>query len=631
MKRFLSHIRMHAAPSALLVAVALLAGCSQSDLPDTNRLPDGQYPITLTAAVEGQTVTRATVDNTWAGREEVALQVGGEVKKYTVATGGAMTAHNDNNPFYWTSSTEQKTVSAWCPHSATRPASFTVKADQNTNSGAGYQQSDMLYTSQSITYNAATPPQLTFKHLPVKVVVNLSNGDGVTETDVQNATVTFINQALTSGAITYDDAAGAAAPVSVAQAAAGNVLTPKVSASATSGYQKTVEALLVPQQMQGRQFVKIMVGSGAAARTYYYVPKGNDANLEHGNQYTYYITVKKDELEVTVQNNGTQWTDNSINGGDPVKKEYYVITLPATSSTGLSNVVVTNSQGQTISAETDGVSYHLSTDQSAFNISYTSANAMKSLVPVSGLADFSRTDNSNSGSFTANYTRVCSDITLSYDDYMEVGDYYYSDGTWGPGSTPPSGSGATAIGVVFYMGVGPDDALSNYSSISGMTKIHGYVVAAKDLLSSAKTSYGGKLPKKDNRLQNFDVPEIENNNRYSYNGYAVTKIIREKYIPKNTEYEFPAFAACATYHTDTQAAPANSSGWYLPSAAMLPAINKIKSRCADCPNGSAPDSDYMSCSEMNVEGVQGYAFHQSSYSGRAKNDDNTKARAVLTF
>ena len=553
MKRFIPHIRMHAVPSALLVAVALLAGCSQSDLPDGDRLPDGQYPITLTAAVEGQTVTRATVDNTWAGTEEVALQVGGEVKKYTVATGGAMTAADGVQ--YWTNKT--MTVQAWHSpqgYSATRPASFTVQADQNTNSGAGYQQSDMLYTSQNITYNAATPPQLTFKHLPVKVVVNLSNGGGVTETDVQNATVTFVNQALTSGAIGYDDNTGAV--TSVAQAAGKSIITPKVSASATSGYQKTVEALLVPQQMQGKQFVKIMVGSGAAARTYYYVPKGNDANLEHGNQYTYCITVKKEKekLEVTVQNNGTQWTDNSINGGDPVKKEYYVITLPATSSTGLSNVVVTNSQGQTIPAETDGVSYHLSTDQSAFNISYTSANAMKSLVPVSGLADFSRTDNSNSGSFTANYTRVCSDITLSYDDYAKVGDYYYSDGTWGPGSTPPSGSDATAIGVVFYTGVGPDDALSNYSSISGMTKIHGYVVAAKDLLSSANTSYGGKLPKKDNRLQNFDVPEIENNNIHSYNGYAVTKIIREKYIPKNTEYEFPAFAACATYGTDTQAA-----------------------------------------------------------------------------
>lgn len=622
---------MHAVPSALLVAVALLAGCSQSDLPDGDRLPDGQYPITLTAAVEGQTVTRATVDNTWAGTEEVALQVGGEVKKYTVATGGAMTAADGVQ--YWTNKT--MTVQAWHSpqgYSATRPASFTVQADQNTNSGAGYQQSDMLYTSQNITYNAATPPQLTFKHLPVKVVVNLSNGGGVTETDVQNATVTFVNQALTSGAIGYDDNTGAV--TSVAQAAGKSIITPKVSASATSGYQKTVEALLVPQQMQGKQFVKIMVGSGAAARTYYYVPKGNDANLEHGNQYTYCITVKKEKekLEVTVQNNGTQWTDNSINGGDPVKKEYYVITLPATSSTGLSNVVVTNSQGQTIPAETDGVSYHLSTDQSAFNISYTSANAMKSLVPVSGLADFSRTDNSNSGSFTANYTRVCSDITLSYDDYAKVGDYYYSDGTWGPGSTPPSGSDATAIGVVFYTGVGSDDALSNYSSISGMTKIHGYVVAAKDLLSSANTSYGGKLPKNSyGYLQNFDVPEIENNNIHSYNGYAVTKIIREKYIPKTTEYEFPAFAACATYHTDTQAAPANSSGWYLPSAAMLPAINNIKSRCADCPNGSAPDSDYMSCSEMNMEGVQGYAFHKSQYTGRSKNDDNTKARAVLTF
>lgn len=623
------------AASILLLVTQLLfpvffPSCTD-DAADGDRLPDGMYPMTFTTTVQGLTQTRATVDNTWTGGEEVAVKVGNEVKKYTAASSGALTLSDAGNPHYWTNRT--MTVQAWhsATYSDTRPTNFTVQQDQNSD--ANYQNSDMLYAIQSVTYSSGSPVSLAFKHLPVKVVVNLKadTQNGITADEVTNATVTLMNQTLTSGAITVDESSQTC---TVAQATGGSeVITPRKLTSAATDYQQTLQALLVPQQMKDTKFIKVTIGADAAARDYYYTPTTDaDGKLEAGNQYTYDITVKKTGLAVTVQNNGMQWTDNSINGGDPVKKEYYKITFPATSTTGLSNIEVKDSKGQTISAETDGVSYHLSTDQSAFNISYTSANAMKSLVPVSGFAGFSRISNSNSDSFTANYTRVCSDITLSYDDYAEVGDYYYSDGTCGPGSTPPGGSGVTAIGVVFYTGVGPDDALSNYSSISGMTKIHGYVVAAKDLLNSANTSYGGKLPKNSyGYLQNFDVLEIENSNDRSYNGYAVTKIIREKYISKNTEYEFPAFAACATYGTDTQAAPANSSGWYLPSAAMLPAIDKIKSRCADCPDGSAPNGDYMSCSETDAYSVQGYAFHKSQYTGRSKNDDNTKARAVLTF
>lgn len=605
--------------AACCTFILALTACTD-DAADGDRLPDGMYPMTFTTTVQGLTATRTTVDNTWDGVEKVAVKVGSEVKKYTADHSGNLTADDSNAPFYWQSTTERKTVSAWFPYSLTFPATFTVQGNQSI---AGYQQSDMVHAAPTeITFKENN--KLTFHHLSAKVVVNLKAGDGVTAAEVTNATVTLVNQALTSGAITVDESNQTC---TVAQAASGSKeITPR-AATMTGGYQKTVQALLVPQQMKDTKFIEVKIGESI----YYYTPKNNDANLEHGNQYTYNITVKKTGLAVAVQNNGTQWTDNSTNSSNPVVKAYYVITLPSTSTiTGLSNIVVKDSKGQSISAETDGVSYRLPAAQAAFSISYISDNAIKSFVPVSGFADLSRTG--TSPSFVANYTRVCSDITLSYDDHAEVGDYYYSDGTWSPSSTPAGGSGAIAIGVVFYTGVGPDDAIGNYSG-SGLTgKIHGYVVAAKSLLGNHVTSYGGRLPKDlFNHLQNFDVPEIENNNNRSYNGYAVIKIIREKYIPKTTEYEFPAFAACATYHTDTQQAPVNSSGWYLPSAAMLPAINNIKDRLSNCPGGSAPNSDYMSCSEKDGYDVQGYAFHKSVYVGRSKNDDSTLARAVLTF
>lgn len=620
--------------SILLLATLLLfpvffPSCTD-DAADGDRLPDGTYPMAFTTTVQGLAQTRATVDNTWTGGEDVAVMVEDEVKKYKAADNGALTPADAGDKLYWTNKT--MTVQAWysAAYSVTRPDNFTVQ--QNQSSDAGYQNSDMLYAIQSATYDSGTPEvSLAFKHLPAKVVVNLKadTQNGITADDVTNATVTLASQALTSGAITVD---GNGNTCTVAQAAGGSEeITPKAATTA-SGYQQTVQALLVPQQMIGTKFIKVTIGSAAAARDYYYTPTIEaEGKLEAGNQYTYNITVKKTGLAVAVQNNGTQWTDNPISGSGPVVKEYYVITLPPSSATtGLSDIVVKDSKGQPLSAETDEVSYRLPAVPAAFSISYTSDSPKKSLVPVSGFADFSRTGDSNS--FTANYTHVCSDVTLSYDDHVEVGDYYYSDGTWSPGSTPASGSGATAIGVVFYTGVGPDDAIGNYSG-SGLTgKIHGYVVAATSLQANQRTSYGGRLPKDHyNRLLDFDVPEIENGNNRSYNGYAVTKIIREKYISKPTEYEFPAFAACATYHTGTQAAPANSSGWYLPSAAMLSAINKIKGRLDNCPGGSAPNSDYMSCTETGAYNVQGYAFHKSAYVGRAKNDGNTYARAALTF
>ncbi len=53
--------------------------------------------------------------------------------------------------------------------------------------------------------------------------------------------------------------------------------------------------------MQGKKFIKVTIGTGNAARDYYYTPTNStDARLEAGNQYTYTITVKKTGLEVAV-------------------------------------------------------------------------------------------------------------------------------------------------------------------------------------------------------------------------------------------------------------------------------------------------------------------------------------------
>ena len=267
------------------------------DAADGDRLPDGMYPMTFTTTVQGLTETRATADNTWAGTEEVAVKVENEVKKYKADNSGNLTVDGDTPPFYWQNAAEKKTVSAWFPYSGTFPATFTVQEDQN--SGTGYQQSDLLYAPPTeVTFKGNK--SLTFRHLPARVVVNLKAGDGVTKEEVAGATVTLLNQATSSGTITVDEGSQT---YTVAQAGADTkIITPK-GVTATKDYQKTVQALLVPQQIKDKVFIKVV----AAGNTYNYTPTDDtEANFASGKQYTYQITVKKTGLAVTLSKNG-EW------------------------------------------------------------------------------------------------------------------------------------------------------------------------------------------------------------------------------------------------------------------------------------------------------------------------------------
>lgn len=281
---------------AATLACLLAASCS--DLTDNDSLPDGgTYPMIFTAAVDAPTATRATVDNSWEGTEKVAVMVGGEVKKYKAAGNGALTPDGAGNSHYW-SSTQPMTVQAWysSAYYETRPTNFTVQSNQKD--GTGYQQSDMLYAIQSAAYNPQGSVSLTFKHLPAKVVVNLKQGDGVTKEEVENSTVTLINQALTSGTININESSQTC---TVAQVANGTAkITPQSTTSATNDYQKAVQALLVPQKIKDKPFIKVTINRNAATRDYYYTPTSDtEVDLNAGKQYTYNITVKETGLVVT--------------------------------------------------------------------------------------------------------------------------------------------------------------------------------------------------------------------------------------------------------------------------------------------------------------------------------------------
>ena len=166
----------------LTAALLLAAACSQDDCDDKQGklLPEGKYPMTFATTVEGVTATRATTDNTWAGTEEVAVQVGsGNPKKYTPAAGGTsvtLQAATGETPFYW-ESTNDINVSAWylgTGYSATPPtdASWSWSVQSNQNENEGYQKSDFLYApAKSFAFKPQTGADnsLTFYHQTAKV------------------------------------------------------------------------------------------------------------------------------------------------------------------------------------------------------------------------------------------------------------------------------------------------------------------------------------------------------------------------------------------------------------------------------------------------------------------------------
>ncbi len=165
--------------SALLL---LLAACTQDELTDDTRLPEGQYPLEIariTLGVEGgeaqpwgtpATRVSETADGTGSvfdTGDPFAVQIddGTETATYTVQDDGTATS---DAPLYWTNTTPNRTVSAWYP------------ATGGTLDLSDQSQSLAYLLGGSGTGDYQTPVTLTFAHRLAKVRVT-PTGDALGE------------------------------------------------------------------------------------------------------------------------------------------------------------------------------------------------------------------------------------------------------------------------------------------------------------------------------------------------------------------------------------------------------------------------------------------------------------------
>ena len=276
------------AATALLFA---LAACTQDELTDDNRLPEGEYPVfiratglSVEATPQAAPSTRATVDGDWQGVQTVALKMGDAVKEYTVTASTdfkSATLSRENAPHYWTSR-DPITVSAWWPfNNADITQMPAVKVAEDQSQLADFQNSDFISAeNQTVKFD---DPTLEFTHRTARVAIDLKPGTGFTS--VAGATVSLVSLSADNGnptAIKTYNASG-----------------------------NTYEALTAPQTVvAGKPFIRVELGSG----TFYFRPQ-NNVVLAAGSRYKYTVKVNATGLTLEGCTIG-DWADGGGESGE---------------------------------------------------------------------------------------------------------------------------------------------------------------------------------------------------------------------------------------------------------------------------------------------------------------------------
>ena len=216
--------------------------------------------------------TRATVDGDWHGVNSVAVQVGNEVKEYSVTMSTdakTATLSNDADPFYW--NTTNMTVSAWYPYGETMP-DVVVDADQSSKEN--FADNDFI-SAENQTVNFGDNPTLVFSHRTARVKVFLQEGNDITS--LEGATVSLVGLTTEGGN-----------PATI---------TPYRLVDSIR------EALLRPQTISANvPFIQVVLNG----ETYSY-GLAKDITLEANYRYTYTVTVSKQENLVLTSCTISDW------------------------------------------------------------------------------------------------------------------------------------------------------------------------------------------------------------------------------------------------------------------------------------------------------------------------------------
>ena len=166
--------------SVLILAGGLFVACDKEETGGVTPLPDGKYPLQLTAKV-AQPQTRTGGKDTWTGGEEIGVMLEGMLgsRTYVMDASGNAVPKDNGNTIYWKSTAEAR-ITAWTPDTSNVDIS---------NQSEGYADFDLLCASALGRYDQAV--NLRFLHRMAKVEITLAADEGITEEEIAGATVTL--------------------------------------------------------------------------------------------------------------------------------------------------------------------------------------------------------------------------------------------------------------------------------------------------------------------------------------------------------------------------------------------------------------------------------------------------------
>ena len=311
--------------TACLAALAVgFASCSQDELSSLTGGAEGT-PVTFTATgiAMPQVETRSTMDGTWEADMTVGVLIGSEVKEYAVTPNAddpktaTLAVAAGVEPFVWANATEKKSVSAWYPYTVGQTAMPSVVVQQDQSVEANYLASDLLGTSQEVSYGDT---DLQFAHRTAKITLNFTETEG-SRFSMKDAEVVLYNLSTTNG----------------------NPATIRCFKATEDG--TSYQALIAPQMFAAGNalfYVKFAEGSPHS-----YSPDVA-IDFKAGYQYVFTITVTDTGMKVTV-NEAIPWGDevNSENSMVASKDGYYV----TTDADGHQTYYVSNEAGLKVWAE----------------------------------------------------------------------------------------------------------------------------------------------------------------------------------------------------------------------------------------------------------------------------------------
>lgn len=358
------------AAAALLMTVALLltTSCSRDaagDTPAGGDFAPGTVPITFAAAAvatphaaknappaksakstkspTSRTPPPGTAAGQWTKDDWVTVEVDGVAKKYRIADDGTTTRlvpADAANTHYWASPAQTVSVRAWyngngnyrdaLPESGKN--SWGVDTDQRDppdDKRPGYQRSDFLYApARTVSYADARQGAvqgLTFYHQTSRVVVRLRKGGAVTDETVGKFLVElgetgegnmFDSGIMDETALPIDPSRGRYSAMTALESGWKSRIFPREILPTPAGYARCFEALVIPQDMSGKAFVRLWLPDFVDIKEYIYRPDPGEGLLRGGYTHTYDVTVSPyGQLHVTTAGPIAGWEDGGGGGG----------------------------------------------------------------------------------------------------------------------------------------------------------------------------------------------------------------------------------------------------------------------------------------------------------------------------